>query len=81
MADRRPMSPKDIRSIVVVEELDLSTDGRVAIVVRRTIKGDKYLGHLFAVDVGAGPTRPPRQLTFGAVRDTSPRLSSDGRSL
>jgi dipeptidyl aminopeptidase/acylaminoacyl peptidase len=81
MPDRRPMTPEDIRRIVVVEELDLSTDGRLAIVVRRTIRGDKYLGHLFAVGLGPGPTLRPRQVTFGAVRDTWPRLSSDGHSL
>jgi hypothetical protein len=50
MPARRPMTPEDIRRIVVVEELDLSTDGRLAVVVRRTIKGDRYHGHLFVID-------------------------------
>ena len=40
---RRPMTPDDIRAIVVVEELDLSVDGRTAVVVRRSIKGNHYL--------------------------------------
>ena len=35
MADRRPLEPADIRRQVFVEELDLSADGRLAIVVRR----------------------------------------------
>jgi dipeptidyl aminopeptidase/acylaminoacyl peptidase len=81
MPARRPMTPEDIRRVVVVEELDLSTDGRLAVVVRRTIKGDKYHGHLFAIDLDGGATPRPRQLTRGAVRDTSPRLCSDGRAL
>ena len=58
---RRPMTPEDIRRIVVVEELDLSADGRLAIVVRRTIRGDKYLGHLFAIDLATAATPRPRQ--------------------
>ena len=46
MPTRRPMTPEDIRRIVVVEELDISADGRTAIVVRRSIRGNRYLGHL-----------------------------------
>jgi dipeptidyl aminopeptidase/acylaminoacyl peptidase len=81
MPARRPMTPEDIRRIVVVEELDLSTDGRLAVVVRRSIKGDRYHGHLFAIDLDRGNVRRPRRLTRGAVRDTWPRLCSDGRTL
>jgi len=75
------MTPEDIRRVVVVEELDLSTDGRLAIVVRRSIKGDRYHGHLFAIDLDRGAIPRPRQLTRGVVRDTWPRLCSDGRTL
>ena len=75
------MTPEDIRHIVVVEELDLSTDGRLAVVVRRSIKGDRYHGHLFAIALDRGAVARPRQLTRGAVRDTWPRLCSDGRTL
>jgi hypothetical protein len=59
------MTPEDIRRVVVVEELDLSTDGRQAVVVRRSIKGDRYHGHLFAIDLDRGtvPVRPPPALT------------------
>ena len=61
--------------MVVVEELDLSVDGRTAIVVRRTIQGNRYLGHLFAIDLGAGRAIPrPRQLTRGI----DPRHASPG---
>jgi dipeptidyl aminopeptidase/acylaminoacyl peptidase len=75
------MTPEDIRRVVVVEELDLSTDGRLAVVVRRSIKGDRYHGHLFAIGLDGKATPRPRQLTRGAVRDTRPRLCSDGQTL
>ena len=75
------MTPEDLRRVVVVEELDLSTDGRVAVVVRRSIKGDKYHGHLYAIDLGRGLTPRPRQLTRGVVRDTWPRISPDGHTV
>ena len=75
------MTPEDIRRIVVVEELDLSADGRLAVVVRRSIKGDRYHGHLFAIDLERREVPRPRQLTRGAVRDTRPRLCSDGRTV
>ena len=75
------MTPEDIRRIVVVEELDLSTDGRLAVVVRRSIKGDRYHGHLFAIDLDRRDVPRPRQLTRGAVRDTGPRLCPDGRTV
>jgi dipeptidyl aminopeptidase/acylaminoacyl peptidase len=75
------MTPEDLRRVVVVEELDLSTDGRLAVAVRRSIKGDKYHGHLFAIDLGRGVTPRPRQLTRGAVRDTWPRICPDGHTI
>ena len=72
---RRQMTPEDIPTIVVVEELDLSVDGQTAVVVRRSIKGNRYLGHLYAIDLGSGRAIPtPRQLTSGAIRDTKPRI-------
>jgi hypothetical protein len=72
------MTPEHIRRIVVVEELDLSTDGQLAVVVRRSIKGDRYHGHLFAIDLDRGTVPRPRQLTRGAVRDTWPRSARTG---
>ncbi|HEY7703025.1 MAG TPA: hypothetical protein VIB02_11980, partial [Candidatus Limnocylindrales bacterium] len=82
MARRRPMRPEDIRRMVVVEELDLSVDGRTAVVVRRSIQRNHYRSHLFTIDLGAGREVPaPRQLTRGRVRDTKPRLCLDGHTL
>lgn len=78
----RPMTASDIRHQVVVEELDLSTDGSTAVVVRRIIRGIRYHGHLLAIPLEAGRAiARPRALTSGAVRDTRPRIAPDGRSV
>ncbi|HEX7347438.1 MAG TPA: S9 family peptidase [Candidatus Limnocylindrales bacterium] len=82
MPARRPMRPEDIRRIVVVEELDLSVDGRTAIVVRRSISGDRYASHLYAIDLASDRAVPrPRRLTGGTTRDTKPRLCPDGHTI
>ena len=72
MPARRPMTPEDIRRVVVVEELDLSTDGRLAIVVRRSIKGDRYHGHLFAIDLERSASR-------GLASSLGERCATPGR--
>jgi dipeptidyl aminopeptidase/acylaminoacyl peptidase len=74
------MTAADIRRQVVVEELDLAPDGRTAVVVRRVIRGIRYQGHLLAIplDERRSVSRP-RIVTEGAVRDTRPRVSPDGR--
>jgi dipeptidyl aminopeptidase/acylaminoacyl peptidase len=78
----RPMTPADLRGVVVVEELDLSTDGRLAVIARRSIVGDRYRSHLLAIDLGSGREVPrPRRLTTGSTRDGVPRLSPDGETL
>lgn len=73
------MTPADIRRQVVVEELDLSSDGRLAVVVRRAIRGNRYVSHLYAIPLDDGRIGPPRRLTDGTVRDVTPRCSPDGR--
>ncbi len=75
------MTPADIRRQVVIEELDLSADGRLAVVVRRTSRGDKYVGHLLAIPLDRGRIARPRVLTDGLTRDTKPRISPDGRTI
>ena len=56
-----------IRAQVVLEEHDLSPDGRFAVVVRRFVHRDRYRSHLWIVPLeGAGR---PFALTSGAVRD------------
>ena len=76
------MRPVDIRRQVVVEELDLTPDGTTAVVIRRTTHGNRYHGHVLAIDVAADRAIPrPRALTTGRVRDTRPRISPDGRTV
>ena len=75
------MTPADIRRQVVVEELDLSRDGHLAVAARRIIRDNRYLTHLFAVPLDQGRVARPRQLTSGVVRDGQPRLSPDGQTL
>ena len=76
------MRPEDLRRVVVVEELDLSVDGRLAVVVRRTIEKNRYVSHLFAIHLSSDREVPtPRQLTRGTTRDTWPRLCPDGHTL
>jgi len=79
--DRRPMIPADLRRQVVVEELDLSRDGRLAVVARRSVHGDRYVTHLHAIPLDQGRVARPRPLTTGTVRDGQPRLSPDRRRL
>ena len=73
------MRPLDIAAIVVVEELDVTADGSTAVVARRAVRRGRYETHLWVIDL-VGASRP-RQLTAGGVRDGSPRISPDGRSV
>jgi dipeptidyl aminopeptidase/acylaminoacyl peptidase len=67
-----------VKSQVVLDELDLSPDGRLAVVARRTVLGLEYRRQLLLVPLDGGA---PRQLTQGAPGGTHPRFSPDGRAL
>jgi hypothetical protein len=77
----RPMEPEDIRRIAVVEELDISADGRVAVVARRTIVGGRYVSRLHAIPLDRNAIGAPRRLTDGVVRDGRPRIQPNGELL
>ena len=69
-----------IRRQVVLEEHDPLPDGGGAVVVRRFVHGETYRSHLHLVPFGRGRVAArPLALTAGAVRDTHPRVSPDGR--
>ncbi len=70
-----------IRAQVVLEEHDLAPDGSFAVVVRRIVERNRYLSHLWLVPLGGAAVARPRRLTSGAVRDTRPRISPDGRQV
>jgi dipeptidyl aminopeptidase/acylaminoacyl peptidase len=79
MTDRRPLTPADIRRQVVLEQHDLSADGRVAVVVRRSVQGRRYLAHLLVIPLAdRRAVSPPTVLTRGTVFDGWPRLAPDG---
>ena len=68
-----------IRSQVVLDEHDLSPDGRFAVVVRRSVVADRYRSHLWLVPLAGRGS--PIQLTSGPVRDTGPRIAPDGSAV
>lgn len=76
---RRPEPATLIRAQVVLDEHDMSADGRFAVVVRRFVVADRYRSHLWLVPL-AGRGKPV-QLTTGPVRDTGPRLAPDGSAV
>ena len=71
-----PVTPEIVDAQVVLEELDLSPDGRTAIVVRRRTRGLEYARDLLLVDLDGGPARP---LHVPLKDPTHPRWSPDGR--
>src|SRR5215212_2137378 len=76
---RRPDPASIIRAQVVLDEHDVSADGRFAVVVRRFVVADRYRSHLWLIPLeGKGK---PIQLTAGPVRDTGPRLAPDGTAV
>lgn len=68
-----------IRAQVVLDEHDMSADGRFAVVVRRFVVADRYRSHLWLIPL-EGKDRPI-QLTNGPVRDTGPRVAPDGSAV
>ena len=79
MSPRQPgaMSPAQlVRRQVAIDAHRLSPDGRWLVYVRRSVASGAYRRHLWRVSAGGGPSR---QLTSGAVLDTEPAISPDGR--
>ena len=68
-----------IRAQVVLDEHDMSADGRFAVVVRRFVVRDRYRSHLWLVPLARRGR--PIQLTNGPVRDSGPRLAPDGSAV
>ncbi|HUG47319.1 MAG TPA: S9 family peptidase [Candidatus Limnocylindria bacterium] len=70
--------PDVIRRQVAIEAFALSPDGADVVYVRRHVQGNAYRSHLWQQPYDGGR---PRRLTGGAVRDSSPAFSPDGRRL
>ena len=76
---RRTNPETVIRAQVVLEEHDVSPDGRFAVVVRRFVSGNRYRSHLWRIPLDG--TGKPAQLTSGGVRDSWPRIAPDGTAV
>ena len=75
------MTPAIIRRQVVLEELAVASDGRFAVVARRSVdRRDRYQSHLWFVPLVRGLGRT-RALTSGPVHDGRPRISPDGKRI
>lgn len=72
----RGFEPEDILSFRVVSDIDLSPDGRCIVYALQEVdaESDGYAVQLWLLPADGGA---PRQLTFGADRNTSPRFSPD----
>src|SRR5262245_8326137 len=80
LAQRRPITEKDLFSFAWVADPQISPDGSQVAFVRVTIdeKKDAYETAIWIVK--ADGSEPARALTSG-IRDNSPRWSPDGRRL
>jgi dipeptidyl aminopeptidase/acylaminoacyl peptidase len=76
---QRPEPESIIRAQVVLDEHDMSADGRFAVVTRRFVVRDRYRSHLWLVPLETNAA--PVQLTSGNVRDTNPRVAPDGSAV
>ena len=81
MADERRVVPKDLFALRFVGDPQVSPDGRwVAFVVTTLDEGENdYRSRIWLVPGDGGA--PPRPLTGGPGKDTSPRWSPDGRRI
>jgi len=80
LAAQQPFTLEHVRKIVGVGGVELSPDGRTAVVIvsRPNYERNKGESELYAVDVAAGTTR---QLTFERRSVSFPRFSPDGHTL
>src|SRR5438874_2324315 len=84
MGERRKITTEDLLRMRFPSEPRLAPDGSAVAFVLTEIDRAKncYVSHLWLAPVPAGrPAAPPRQLTFAAAQDRSPRWSPDGRRL
>ncbi|HYI14379.1 MAG TPA: hypothetical protein VEX37_03235, partial [Thermomicrobiales bacterium] len=78
--NRRPVVTDDVVRFNIVDDAQISPDGKsVAYVVRRSILDEnRYVSAIYVVPTGGGECR---QLTVGEKRDSAPRWSPDGKTL
>ncbi len=72
---RQPTPRALVRAQAGISSFTVSPDGERLIYARRTVVGETYRSHLWAISRAGGRAR---RLTSGAVSDTAPALSPDG---
>jgi dipeptidyl aminopeptidase/acylaminoacyl peptidase len=75
---RPPTGRNLVNAQVVIESFSISSDGETLVYALRRVERGAYVSHLWAVPWAGGR---PRRLTAGRVRDGSPVISPDGRSV
>src|SRR5574338_1334448 len=80
LAAQQPFTLEHFRKFVGVGGVELSPDGRTAVVTvsRPNFDDDRYQAELYAYDVATGAGR---QLTFGRKSVSGARFSPDGKTL
>lgn len=84
---KKPIVTSDLMKIVTSSQLDVSPDGKKAVMVvtKRDQKGDDYFysRNLFLLDLekGGSPVGEPTQLTHGKKSDSQPLWSPDGSKI
>ena len=82
MPTNRAITAEDLYAMQFVEDPQISPNGKYVAFVKVTIDklGDKYNRAIWLIDLTDKAPRP-RQFTFGAKPDHSPRWSPDGKTL
>ena len=77
----RGMQPDDVYRLTGAGDPRLSPDGATIAYVQSGVDEEQHEPRSAIWSVPADGSAPPRRLTFGGLRDSSPRWSPDGRWL
>ncbi len=82
-AKKRGIKAEDLYDLKIVEDPQISPDGKQIAFVRMTVDrlGNQYRRHIWLATLEGGRAARVRQFTFGPKSDTSPRWSPDGQRL
>ena len=78
--DKRPMSFVDVMDMPLLQDPQLSSDGRriVFVMLRADWSANRPIGHIYRINSDG---TDQVQLTFGTTGESSPRWSPDGTSI
>lgn len=77
---RRPLQPADLVDLTFLGDVQLSPDGSQIFyeISKVQVEQNSYSGEIYQLDIN---TKISRKLTAGSRRDSTPRLSPDGKKL